>query len=337
MAHLNKPRSLGLVLALCLVAVSAPPSSVGSAGATRVPVWSPPTLIDRVAPVHRGIALTGVSCPSPGLCVAVDGRGQILSTFIPAHTDGWILTPLPGDLLTAISCPSAHLCVAGGGQTLFVSRHPSAPASAWQSVRLPGESIRAISCPSEHLCVVLDGDGVLFTSTSPAPRARAWHRGRIESAERDGAPVHRVEGLSCPTVHFCAAVDASSGDVLTSTHPGRPSGDWRRRHVARRIAGRSSTLEAISCPSARLCVTTEDGGVLVSTTPATGGWRLERIADLHDVRAISCHSRRLCVLTTKFSGLEASRDPAAKSATWHRSQHGSASPAAWTVPPMGCA
>ena len=88
-------RSLGLVVVLFLVTVAAPPSGVGSAGATRVPVWSPPTLVDRVAPVQRGIALTGVSCASRRLCVAVDERGQILATSSPAQTDSWILTPLP--------------------------------------------------------------------------------------------------------------------------------------------------------------------------------------------------------------------------------------------------
>src|ERR1700674_5378090 len=58
--------------------------------------------------------LTGVSCPSSGLCAAVDTVGNVVTSSNPTGGAGaWTVTPVDGtNPLTGVSCPSSGLCVA---------------------------------------------------------------------------------------------------------------------------------------------------------------------------------------------------------------------------------
>jgi len=68
-----------------------------------------------------GSLISGVSCASVSLCVAVDQTRDILTSTDPGRSGSWHHIPEPanGDQIkgiTGISCASAHLCV---GADLF--------------------------------------------------------------------------------------------------------------------------------------------------------------------------------------------------------------------------
>jgi hypothetical protein len=75
---LGLPPSVAVVCALAASGVFATGALASSPFS-----WSPPALIDGHAPFGSSAELTGVSCPSSTLCVAVDGVGKIATS-----TDG---------------------------------------------------------------------------------------------------------------------------------------------------------------------------------------------------------------------------------------------------------
>ena len=101
----GKRAGAALALALCALAVSA---SVAQAAATFS--WSAPAVADSSS-THT----TAISCPSTGLCVAVDAGGNVVYTTTPA-SGGWSaplgIVGTSGHQLTAISCPTTSLCFA---------------------------------------------------------------------------------------------------------------------------------------------------------------------------------------------------------------------------------
>jgi hypothetical protein len=65
------------------------------------------------ANVDSGNRLTGVSCPTTKLCVAVDDAGRVLVSTHPAGgTHAWQPTAVDTAALEAISCPSKAFCLA---------------------------------------------------------------------------------------------------------------------------------------------------------------------------------------------------------------------------------
>src|SRR5262245_17400682 len=74
--------------------------------------WSEPLPLE---PEH---VLRGVSCVSTSLCVAVDNKGQVLSSTNPAGGVGtWKVVDVTEEKsgFASVSCPSASLCVAIDG------------------------------------------------------------------------------------------------------------------------------------------------------------------------------------------------------------------------------
>jgi hypothetical protein len=57
-----------------------------------------------------------LSCPSSGLCLAMDGSGKVVTSSNPTGgASAWTLTNLDVDAfnyLSGVSCPSISLCVA---------------------------------------------------------------------------------------------------------------------------------------------------------------------------------------------------------------------------------
>ena len=79
-------------------------------------------------------------------------------------------------------------------------------------------------------------------STDPTGGPGAWSITLINDQNGDD-----LDDISCPTVSFCAAVDAV-GDVVTTTDPTGPTSAW---HVAKL---QSNGLWGISCPTSSFCV-----------------------------------------------------------------------------------
>ncbi len=294
-----------LLAATCvaLLACLAP----ASAGAVPALSWSGLLRIDTTA-------LTGVSCSSASLCVAVDREGHVLSSTDPAAgaTANWSSREIDGKTpLTGISCPSTSLCVAVDHEGhVLSSTDPAAGAASWSSREIDGKiPLTGISCTGT-LCVAVDHEGHVLSSTDPAAGATAnW-----SSREIDGKTP--LTGISCPSTSLCVAVD-EAGHALVSGEPAG-GGAWPASPID--LAG---GLVAVSCAPAPagVCVAVDsERDVLASGNPAppapTWSWTPAFSAATGSPTAVSCTAAGLCLSTDSGGGAFAGDDPTAATPTW---------------------
>ena len=257
-------------------------------------------------------ALTGISCPTAQLCIAVDSSGNVLSSTTPSSQGVWSLqTTGAVDGLGAVSCAGVSLCVAvdGGGGAISATNLTGAPAVWSRAVIDPGRALTAVSCPSAMLCVAIDEAGNLVSSTNPTGGAGAWQLAQVDTSP--------LTGISCSSASLCVAAD-QGGRVLASTNPGGGAGAWQvvatdpnpqiEPDLGPTGTGRAMT---VACAPAPLCVVGDDnGGLMSSTSPASGPWGDAVIAPYQtdpdapgggDINwfplvAASCASNQLCAV-----------------------------------------
>jgi hypothetical protein len=294
---------------------------VGSAAAESPLKWSPATNIDGT---YR---LAGISCPSVGLCVAIDSpAGDVITTTEPTGgAAAWTVTPIGTDDATGVSCAlgteSSKLCVAVDCmQTAWFATNPIGGAGAWTATPFENHGcglyppLTAVSCPSTAICVAADQRGNVIASGDATGPGSEWHYASVDGEET-------INAISCPTTSLCVAV-ANHGNVITSTSPLGGAGSW---HVAN-IDG-TTVLRSVSCayepalPQPVLCVVGGEGGnVLTSTEPTAGegAWTAAHVDGTAGVLAMSCPSVTLCVGLDNQAGAVTSTHPTAGAAAWTR-------------------
>jgi hypothetical protein len=222
----------------------------------------------------------------------------------------------PNKLVT-VTCATAHLCVAVdfGGNAL-VSTNPTGGRSAWKLTDIDGTtSLTSISCPTVHLCVAVDGSGNAIVSTNPAGGASAW-----TATEVDTTFYNSLDSVSCPSATLCVAVD-TSGNAVTSTNPTGGASAWTTTAVDPEPSGGSpdaNSIDAISCPTATLCVAGDFSGNLLTSTNPTGGpsaWTLAPLESSGDLGIVSCQGTHLC-LAVGTSHVWHSTTPAGGPSQW---------------------
>ncbi len=262
---LTLPAALALLCAACVWACAlAAPAPAGAAPSL---TWS------AAAEIDGGQALSAISCPSLGLCVAVDGAGRALVSTRPGVAGGasWS-APFAIDgstALTSISCASTSMCVALDGEGHAVtSTHPAVAGSAsWSAPSAAGTpaGLTSISCASATLCAAVDGEGHVAVSTEPNAGASAWHKRLID-------PGLGLVAVSCFAPASCVAID-SAGNAFASPNaaavasPGAAVGTG---------ATWSSTAfdpfgapAAVSCAASGLCVALDGSGYAFASDNAT--------------------------------------------------------------------
>ena len=300
------------------------PAQLGGAGADRSP-----------APYSAPQPISGVSCPSASLCVAVDSAGSVVTSTDPLRGP-WSIANLervpPGFihhrpalclLLCAVSCPSASLCVAvDGSGNVLTSTNPAGGTGAWTRPRIsqPGyDELLAVSCPTVSLCVAGDDSGDVLVSTNPTSPA-PWTRFQVNA---HGSPqaYTPIRGISCPSAQLCVAVDGA-GDVITSTDPTGGSGAWTLSKVEEAPPCNGygcAGLAGVSCPSSAPCVATDDDGDVVSSTHPTGGasvWTVANVDGSKRLNGISCQSDSLCVAVDNVGNVITSGVPTGGTGSW---------------------
>ena len=272
--------------------------------------WSPPVLVDPGATA----ALVGVSCPSVGLCVAVDGSGRVITSTAPSAETGWRVARLHGaPQLVDVSCPSTSLCIAVDfWGNVWSSTNPTGGSRAWGIVHAPtggaeGASFAAVSCPSVSLCVAVDANGDVWSSTDPAGGPGAWSRAHVAPGDLGG-----LTGVSCPSSSLCVAVDADGG-LLSSTDPTGGPRAWSRANSG------VAALDSVSCASMSLCIAV--GLDAWSTTDPTGGssaWHVMYLNADWDIAGgmLSCPLVSFCALGGADGGVVTSDDPAGGDRAW---------------------
>jgi hypothetical protein len=262
-----------------------------------------------------GVGLTGVSCASETLCVAVDKEGHALVATNPGSGAGatWSQHEIDGKTaLTGVSCTSNALCVAVDGEGhVLISTTPTAGAGAgWSGVAIEGApAFTGVSCASSTLCVAVDKAGDAFVSTNPTAGAGAgWSRAAIDSG-------HALNSVSCASNSLCVAVD-NAGRALASSEPTGSASTWHPRPI-----DLSPNLVSVACAPApaSLCVAVDsENDALASGNPTFEAptWSWTPAFALGFPTAVSCAAAGLCVSVDSGGGAYASDDPTATPPAW---------------------
>jgi hypothetical protein len=135
---------------------------------------------------------------------------------------------------------------------------------------------------------------------------------------------HPINGLACPSISFCVAVD-DHGDVVSSNDPFAGAQRWRVSDV-----DGSRALTALACPSSSVCVAVDSQGNAITTGDAAGGesaWTVARIdASITEpspygggpdlLRSISCPNPSFCVAVDSVGNAIYSGDPTGGQNAW---------------------
>jgi hypothetical protein len=164
-----------------------------------------------VRPPYDGDPITGVSCASLTLCVAVDDAGNVMTSSEPGNGEGvWTIFPADANSLRGVTCPSTSLCVAvDSAGNIVSSTNPTGGNSAWTSTPVNvGIPLTGVSCVSQSLCVAVDAKGDVLTSTEPAGGAGGWAIASVDAG-------HAFTSVSCSPDGLCTAVD-DAGYAVTA-------------------------------------------------------------------------------------------------------------------------
>jgi hypothetical protein len=207
------------------------------------------------------------------------------------------MTKLLSRCALIVSCFAIALLVA-------LATASEAAAAGWTLRQLPPQPIEegnpyevvleGVSCPSDSLCVAVGALDTVTSSQSPTGGADHWH---VVKPMYDEPKQSCLEEEQAPG--FC---DSPRG-----------------------------SLQAVSCPSERLCVAVGYEGSVFTTTDPTGGADAWSVSDVNEgpgashLTAVSCPSPSLCVAVSGGYGGSAGRvftstDPASE--IWRRTQIG---------------
>ncbi|MGH2835473.1 MAG: hypothetical protein ACRDKD_04615 [Solirubrobacteraceae bacterium] len=231
-------------------------------------------------------AITGVSCPSAQLCVAVDAAGRVLHSTNPIGGIANWTKPVRVDSVaqaggdyagfSAIDCPSTSLCIAvdnGASDQIAFTTDPTGPASAWTLTTVGnGVLLDSVSCASTTLCLVAGSN--IYYSAQPTGGASAWKATAALSSSNSV-----VSGLACTTVKLCVGVgygNASVGLAVASSTPTTTT--WSQGLIgAAPPAQGAGLVDSVACPARNFCVAVDAASnAYTSSTPVRGAWSLAR-------------------------------------------------------------
>ncbi len=284
----------------------------GGAPAGLAETWNGTSWSVQSVPIPAGSAvdrLDGVSCTSPGFCVAVD--------FYSATAEMWNGTtwtarpvPFPAGMSSpgfdGVSCPSASFCEAVG----YYNDPQSAPslrllADSWNgtswreqsSPKLVGTietTLSAVSCVSATFCETVGTreafiSGVdTFRSVAEVWRGSSWQVQRTTSGT--GTDGTSLGGVSCPSASACEA-----GGGFPAWMEAWNGSSWQTQAIVRPGGATNNGLTGISCLSVRSC---EAVGLGTGPGLAEGwdgtSWRIQHGTLPAALSGVSCTSASFC-------------------------------------------
>ncbi len=255
------------------------------------------------------VLLRGVSCPSTGLCVAVDGAGNALAATNPTGgAAAWTITHADTDRsygcsgpgltcqppLVGVSCPSIALCAAVDfSGNILTTPNPTA-AGPWSSTPTDGgrlSSLWGISCPLAGFCATVDGTAGRAITFNPA----------LPAVQHTRALPDAPYGIWCRSPSLCLASVQTPGGLsglLGSYNPTASASTWS-------LSGLGA-INAVACPSASMCVAGDDQGEVAAglTTHAIAtllGRRLLPRRHLPTIAALDRTRRERFILTSPIA------------------------------------
>jgi hypothetical protein len=273
--------------------------------------------------------LLGVSCSTPGRCVAVgyfisdQAAGTLAESW---NGSSWAIraTPHPsGDIdasLASVSCTSAVACTAVGGyaspaqagETLAESWN----GTSWTIRATPNVAgahnnyLSAVSCTGAGACTAA-GDHAAIGQPE-LTLAESWDGAswRIQATPSPpGAAVSNLSGVSCPAAGACTAVGthvtpAATSLTLAEAWDGK---SWAIQASPAPAGATVAELSAVSCAGASACTavgydTNFLGGTATDKTLAESwngtSWRVQATPTLADgsvLSAVSCAGAHACM------------------------------------------
>jgi hypothetical protein len=231
-----------------------------------------------------------------------------------------VVTVTDPNKFVTLSCPTAKLCVAIDlGGNAVISTKPTGGPSAWKTTDIDGtNSANSISCPTVHLCVAVDGSGNAIVSTDPTGGMPSW-----KATEVDTVFYNTLYGVSCPSVKLCVAVD-TSGDVVSSTNPTGGASAWVTTANADPEPPNGNpdadSLDAVSCPTATLCVAGDFSGNILTTTDPTGpasAWTISPVEPEGGIGSVTCPTAHFC-MATGHGDVWRSTNPTGGTSSWKK-------------------
>jgi hypothetical protein len=291
-AQLSKTVKLPALAGSAAVRYSFTLSATGPGGTAQsgaaVTVW--PAMTFGTPKQVLGGPATSVSCPTASFCAATRSDGVV---YFYNGSRWSAQTTLSGVPLVAVSCTSATFCMAvddsssayGSGAWVWNGKN-------WTG-SLPGIYLTSVSCTSPVFCVAI---GTLNTGVFAS-----WWNGSSWSAQTQVDTPAATAQVSCASVHFCAAVDAS-GDAMTFNGT-----SWSAPDAI--DAGVIQPLATVSCPTASFC-TAMDGFGQAFTYTGSGWTGPAGVENSAGVTSVSCTSAAFCVaadisgnVVTEYSGV----------------------------------
>jgi hypothetical protein len=242
-------------------------------------VETPPSI-----PGPTGAAvLTGVSCPSASLCVAVGGSSESgdtavseLSPFAEVwNGTGWTVLPTPsapstvagvgaGRELSSVSCLPTTACIAVGEDdgSALAERWDG---TSWTLLAVPAKSggLTGVSCTSMTSCVAVGG-----WTASPYQGAIYIFDGTAWTAQSTPATpgASTLTGVSCGLQTACTAVGDDGGHAVVD----RLNGTGWTAQTSPPATDSTNDLSAVSCSTPASC--TAVGSPTVFTHTYAQGW-----------------------------------------------------------------
>jgi hypothetical protein len=262
--------------------------------------WTTPTPVDT-----SGGAVTGVSCPNPSFCVAVDSDGDAI---IYSHGLWSAPTTVVTGSLSSVSCASATSCMAVGDTPTgnwdqgLAARYKN---GIWTSMTVPltglSQTLTGVSCAARtDYCMAVGYDfdgGPGHDTVAESFDGHTWTN--LPKARSAGyATGDFLWGVSCAKPTMCVAAGFTGdrdyfGDMVeTDRH-----GIWSFNKItdANHIGGNGDGyLQAVSCSETTACMAAGPGGYLFSDT--AGQWSAPADVDgASTVNALSCTRPSQCV------------------------------------------
>lgn len=284
-----------VLCAVVLVAMLSAPAAAAAASNWKLTQLPPKKLAESLPEEAQ---LSGVSCPTQSLCVAVGALDTIATSQSPTGGPAAWEVVYPTHPVE----PGQNCSEGGGG--------PAVPCGNY----LKG-GLRAVSCASQNLCVAVGFEGTVDVSDDPTGGAGAWSMTNVNVA---GGGATHLTGVSCPSTSLCVAVSGqgsggSAGKVLTTTDP--MSGIWTTAQL-----DSSLDFTGVSCGTPSLCVAVaREGRIAVSANPAGGGsaWSVVGApGGAGDLGGVGCNSAPLCAAGNATGNILTSTDPTAPGGTW---------------------
>jgi hypothetical protein len=283
----------GSALALLLATCALIPIGIFADEASAAVTWNATPL-----PVDPGHPLTAVSCPSASLCVATSNNQEL--TFNPKtfkkpqpHT----LFAGRGLVFDGLWCPTSTNCIGVDFQRPASFNPVKFSLALGKSIEPePGEGLVSLRCPSRTECVAVDsfGDGMTFNPQNWKPIKRQI---KVDSNEAQTA-------LACPSIKQCTSLDNDGYEHTFQPQTGRRLSGFQIDTAVGLDAPSGSSdneLDAISCPTTKLCAAVDTLGNVITFDPLSSGGSGTVLSTTaaadpgNSLSAISCKPSGVCV------------------------------------------